>query len=182
MKRAILLLSLMASTASFSQDDCRYSKNEVDEFTGNKTVVTEWEPFIQHTDSALKKYYKKEDYLTADVMGASVSETQAFYVRYKILSDEAYKYFGSISTEAKLILKFSDGETLTLNAAKYDTGDTNYDMDYTFYATYYLLTDDEMEIISTKPIEKVRMYWSKGYEDYECDNPESVLKVMNCVK
>jgi hypothetical protein len=53
------------------------------------------------------------------------------YTSWRVDTKSAYKYFGAIYKDAKLMFKFTDGTTLTLNYLSSESGDTNYDYDYT---------------------------------------------------
>ena len=65
--------------------------------------------------------------------------------------------------------------------AKYNTGDTNYNLNCTYYGSYIILSEEDRELLSTKEIEKIRMYWSKGYEDYDVNNPTLIMNQLNCL-
>lgn len=189
MKKQILIIALSILSANvYAQDstkvDCKYSKNEVDEFTGTSKLVLESEMLISHTDSTLLKYYKskKNQYVECSIYGAKINDLFVLYTNWRIDTKSAYKYFGSIQKEAKLIFKFTDGSTLIINYSNYDIGDTNYDGDYTTYSSYCILKKEQLEELSIKQIEKVRMYWSNGYEDYSVINPTLLNTQMNCLK
>jgi hypothetical protein len=140
--------------------------------------------YIEHTDSTLLKYYKNKNnsYFELETYCAKINDLRVLYFSIRIDSEDAYKYFGSISTDAKCIFKFKDAKTLTLNFAKYDVGDLNYSGGYTTYNPYLIISDEEYAVLKTKQVDKLRIYWSKGYEDYEVDFPEVLIKQMNCIK
>ena len=97
-----------------------------------------------------------------------------------IATKEAYKYFGSI-LDSKIMVKFQDGETIELNFSKSDVGDTKYDYGYTTYSSYVILDEESIKVLKTKPIEKVRMYWSKGYEDYPVSDANLFINQLPCI-
>jgi len=45
MKHTLLLALIMFFQTVFAQDKCKYEKNEIDQFTKSKNVVTEWTDF-----------------------------------------------------------------------------------------------------------------------------------------
>ena len=161
--------------------DCSYKTNEVDEFTGKRKVILNEQDFINYTPEDLKKYYKKKDYIKCQVYTAKIEETKVAYFYWTLLTKNAYKYFGSITKGANLIVKFQDGETIELSFSKSDVGDTNYDQRYTTYSSFVILDDELIKILKTKPIEKVRMYWSKGYEDYPVSDPNLFINQLPCL-
>ena len=140
------------------------------------------EKFIGYTSDELKKYYKKKDYVNCQAYCASINETKVIYFYWKLMTKEAYKYFGSIQKGTNLVVKFKDGETLELKFSKYDSGDMNYDYGYTTYSSYIVVDDETIKILKENEIEKVRMYWSKGYEDYPVVGSQLFMKQLPCIE
>lgn len=188
MKKQILIIVLsILSVNTFAQDstkvDCKYRTNEVDEFTGTSKLVLEEERFIQFTDSSLLKYYKNKahQYIEMDLYCAKINDMYVAYTYWRIDSENAYKYFGAIPTNAKLMFKFTDGTTSELTYAKYESGETKYDKGYTIYSSYCIMSKEVMDVLKSKSVEKVRMYWAKGYEDYPCFSPDLFSKQIKCL-
>jgi hypothetical protein len=162
-------------------NDCRYRTNEVDEFTGKKKLVLIEQDFINYTSEELKEYYKKKDYVQCKVYVAKIDETKLAYFYWTLQTKEAYKYFGSIAQDSKIMVKFHDGETIELNFSKSDVGDTKYDYGYTTYRSYVILDEESIKLLKTKKIDKVRMYWSKGYQDYPVSNGNLFIDQLPCI-
>lgn len=167
-----------------AQDPCNYFKNEVDEFTGSVKISMKAEPFIAYTDSALAKYYKKkkQQYFEVDLFLAQVDEIHAMYFQINIQTDKAYDYYGSLYKGSKIMLKMKDGSVLNLKLSNTDSGDTDYDSRETGYNVYCVLNDDQFESISNIDVDKVRIYWSKGYEDYPCMDTGLMTRQAKCLK
>ena len=188
MKNLLTLLAIVLSANLYAQDsikqNCNYRTQEVDEFTGTSKLVLESDNFIAFTDSSLMKYYKrkKHSYVECDIYCAKINDMKVAYLSWRLDTKSAYKYFGAIYTDSKFILKFTDGTTLTLVFSKNDSGDTNYDYDFTTYSSYIILSDEQIKDLSTKEIDKVRMYWSKGYESYPVINSKLFIEQIKCIK
>jgi hypothetical protein len=188
MKKVILLFVLTVSVFAYSQDstkvqDCKFRINEVDDFTGTSKKVVEADMLISHTDSTLLKYYKnkKHQYTELGIYCGKINDSYVAYFSWRIDTENAYKYYGLIVSDAKFMIKFTDGTTATLNFAKTEGGDTNFDMKYTTYSNYCLLSDDLLADLKTKKIEKVRMYWSEGYQDYPVVNSTLFISQLKCL-
>ena len=189
MKKAILFFALILSYFTYSQDttkvgNCKFRINEVDEFTGTNKKVCESQLFVSFTDSTLLKYYKnkKHQYIECTISCGKINDLYAVYFNWRIDTESAYKYFGLISSDAKFIVKHTDGTTTTLKFEQIVSGDTNYDMKYTTYSDYCIISEDEMKSLMEKGIDKVRMYWSKGYEDYPVIDSNAFINQLNCLK
>ena len=175
-----MILSVLIGLTTYGQE-CNYRTNEVDEFTGNRKVVTVSELFIAHTDSLLKKYYRNKDHTTIHVSNAQIGEYKVLYLKLKILSKDAYKYYGAIYKGSECMFKTDKG-MINLKFETSDTGDTNYDRDYTTYSTYIILTDEDITQFTDNNVEKIRFYWSKGYQDYNVSYPGLISTQIKCIK
>lgn len=187
MKKLITLIIIIINANCFSQDslnaDCIYRTKEVDEFTGTSKLVLESQPFISFTDSSMQKYYRKKEhqYFEADIYCAKINDMKVIYFSLRIDTDNAYKYFGSIQKDSKFMVKMKNGDLITLLFSKSDYGDANYTYDYTYYSTYIVLEEEDISKLSNE-VEKVRIYWSKGYEDYPVINSSLFINQLNCIK
>jgi hypothetical protein len=171
-----------AKPSPAAQSDCNYTTNEVDEFTGKKKLVLRESDFINYTSEDLKKYYKKKDYINCKVGLAQIENTKAAYFYWVLQTKEAYKYFGSIKKGATIMVKLVNGDTFELMFSKYDTGETKYDYGYTNYSSYVILDQASIDALKSAEIDKVRMSWSKGYEDYPVSNPRLFIDQLSCVE
>lgn len=183
MKTTILTMTLLMGVLIGNAQECNYYKNEVDEFTGDTKIIMDTEPFISHTDSSLLKYYKKkkEQYLEVGVYVAKLNETYVMYFDAKFQTKKAYEYYGVVSKGSKIIMKLADGTMTELIISKSDFGDTDYDRGTSTYSSYCILGKSDISSLKSSNIDKVRIYWSKGYESYDCDSPGLLIKQLNCL-
>ncbi len=144
MKKIIILIAFLSISILASSQG--WKKNEVDEFTGKTVRITK---------------YKN--------VGVSYSTC----VRFSIAQVNGYIYLqvthtGGTSSpikckddEANLILKFVNGETLTLKP----TDEIDCDTQLTIY---YPLQKDNFEMLKKYLLDKFRIYYTDDYHDYKC--------------
>lgn len=135
-----------------SKGDCRYDTNEVDEFTGNQTVVL----------SPLK--------LSRNLFATPlrVSDSEALFLKYSL-------DIGCVTDEAYALFKFIDGSTLKINHdADIDCGSA-----VTFIS--YLLDNDALNVLSTKPVSKLRIVYSEGSNDFDISDSNMLIDGFRCV-
>lgn len=163
--------------------ECKFKTNEIDEFTGIEKKITQSELYITHTDSVLLKYYNKKNrsYFELSINCAKISDIKVIYVSIRIDSDNAYKHYGSISKDAKFIFKLDNGDIHTLKSNVYDFGETNHKEGYTFYSTYLILDEDNYKIFLENPVNKLRIYWGEGYQDYLVNKPNVLIQQLKCI-
>lgn len=180
MKKLSLLLLLNIIILGVYAQDCKWAKNETDDFTGQTIKVLQRTPFVQHTDEELKKYYRKKHYTTCNIACAEIEGVSAVYMDWILLTEKAYKYYGAVRQNAEIILKLENGETVTLVYGNTETGETNYTLKMTSYYSYCVLSDEQIKALKSSPIEKVRQYWSKGYKDYEVSHKTAFMEQLKC--
>ena len=182
---SILFLSVslsFAQTQDSSKLKCSYYKNETDEFTGVKKIILNEENIISFTDSALKYLYKKKDLINCKTYCARLDSMYVIYFNWTILDKSAYETYGSIEKDASLMIKFKDGTICNLKFGKYDLGKTDYEANSTAYSSYCLITKEDREQLINNEIDKIRMYWSKGYDAYPVTNSSVFKNQLPCLK
>ena len=141
----------------------------------------EKELFVSHTDSALKKYFKKQDFLVMNIYLGKVNETKFIYFNTLIQSKSAYDSYGSLRVGSNIMIK-TDSGMVTLKIGSSDTGDTDYDKGTTKYSVYCILRDEDIAILSNSKSTKLRIYWSKGYDNYDIDDADLISRQLKCLK
>ncbi|MCF8298099.1 MAG: hypothetical protein K9J13_11180 [Saprospiraceae bacterium] len=169
------------SINSITTPDCSYSSNEVDEFTGKMKIIMNKQDFINYSPDELKKYYSNKDYFSCQVNVAKIENAKVAYFYWTIQTLKAYDYYGSISKGSVIIIKFKNSQTIEIPFAKYDDGDTKYDYGYTIYKNYVILDKSTVDSLKSFEIEKVRIYWSKGYQDYPVSNSKLFINQLPCI-
>lgn len=79
--------------------------------------------------------------------------------------------YDCVTGESYIIFKFTDGTTLNLtHLSGFDCDDT---------PMMVLYTEDKS--LWTKPVEKMRVKFSKGYRDLDCTNPYAFIENYGCL-
>lgn len=133
---------------------CRFTKSEIDEFTG-----------------AVKKRLSKE------VIGkgggyeltSCISRVNESYFIYLNFSGD----LGCISSKSYVTIKFKDDSVLTLK----NIGDIDCGKNPTFIANIV----DELEIISSKEISKLRLSMNDAYSDIDITNSSYIIDALKCL-
>jgi len=178
-----LLTAMLIFASSFALAQCEWLTNETDEFTGVKKQMHKAEKLLGQTSEDMKKYkrlFPEYDYFKIDVSCAKFDNRYAIYFTIKIQTERAYEYYGALREGSKIILKHDSLSLTTLKFAKTETGDSDYTDKTTRYITYCAPDEDAIKALSEKPVVKVRIYWSKGYEDYVVTAPDAILKQLKC--
>lgn len=159
-KRLILTSIFLLSVISlFSQ---KWEKNETDEFTGYLVQETKFERVHQGFSYTILMKVKHIEY-------------KDFHRTFLLIEYAHNNISVCKNKETNTILKFVDGETLTLQPNdEIDCGNC--------ITISYILRNEVLEILESNQVEKFRIYFTDGYIDYNMKKPdyfERTLKFMN---
>ncbi len=173
MKKIVLVLLLTVSFG-YSQN-CKYKKNEVDEFTGSKVIIT------------------KDKIFTKIGMGfgtyAIISAKKINDTKYLAVSFSSNTIFtlrkGSLvmfKTENDEIIELSFSESMVADYSSSQVGTTN--ITRWTAKMYFLLSDELVQKFNDIRIKKVRWYTTDGYveKDVKKKNSKNISKLLNCIK
>lgn len=143
MKNITFLLLILLTTLSYGQD-CKYKRNEVDQFTKNKVLETKSEWLGENIAYTLKK----------------IDDTK--YLRIELGS---YSVF-AINDGAKLMFLTDKDESIELIFPKYEISKTTPGAVASQYVVETInISGDVLKRLQTEKIIKVRFYTTEGYID-----------------
>ncbi len=161
--------------------NCTYAVNEVDAFTGKRKVALENGFFFGYTHPQLEKYLKGENYLTCEGYLQQVAGLKIFNLKFTIDSPNATEDYGSILEGSRMLISLLDGNTVTLVSAEQDGGKIDRIDKQTTYKTYFVIDSKQEKQLQKSEIDKVRVVWSEGFEDYEVHNVDFVMNQLQCL-
>ena len=155
MKKILILILLLTGVSAVNAQECDYTKNEVDEFTGD-----------------IKKNLKFKEVAKNDLGRLHIS-LRYLEGTYMLVGHEGD--LGCVSHDSKIMIKLEDGEILTLdNFGDIDCGD---------HPTFYFdISPANLIKLNKSPINKIRLYGSDAYSDLNPTDKEFFIKNLPCVK
>ncbi len=162
---------------------CRFSQAKRDEFTGQTRTEVAAEPFFTFTNSFMKSHLNNKPHIVCDVQLVGTSGG-AKYVNLSVRINEgsAKRSFGGLNRGNHLTIKFIDGSTIQLENARSDEGAEHPTDNYTVFSGMFLL-DGREQVAALKKLEidRVRIGWNTGFEDYEVYNIDVLKRQANCL-
>jgi hypothetical protein len=150
--------------------------NVRDEFSGEVRKEAAKSILFQFTNPVLRKYMQGKPHITCEAALGTAGANLTLTLTYTINDANARKAFGGVGKNAVLILKMIDGTTFTgynlrPEEGAFDPGGTTvtYRPQYTFERTI-------LRKLKTSEIDKVRMAWNTGYEDYEVQQIDLLMR------
>lgn len=161
---------------------CNVLFEGVDEFSGNHRKDLAPELFFYYTPTPLKKLYMDNAFMVAE---GSMSKSQGFYylnLKITINAGKADKSYGFLEKGSLLTIKLLNGEAVRLLNNHSDRGVRLADKKGFVYKAQYALDTDVVKTLKKSEVDKVRMFWSTGYEDYEVYELDFFFHQLKCLE
>ena len=198
MKKYILLsllpLALFSSCGPQNQEEvkteqitpsatCSYVRDETDSL-GKRVRALEKEIFmvLDFTDTATKSYFKGAEFFRGYLGCASVDTNFEIHFDFKVLSDNAYQYYGMIKKNNKITFILKSGKAVELLFGNTFSGNTDLSSESTEYSAFAYLPRNVVQKLKSEELKRVRISWTKMDEDYTVVNPEIFIKQLSCLE
>lgn len=162
---------------------CALAFDDVDAFTGKRRWEMPKEVFFTHTADRLKPFFKEKNHITVEGYLSGTSGG-AYYLNLTmtILSEFAQREFGVLEKGSIVSLKLINGNNVKLFNTKTSTGTLNKVEKSVVYLGQYLLHGEDIKDLKKSEIDKVRIVWGTGYEDYDNYYLDFMIDQINCLE
>jgi|GEM_PF-2866918 len=162
--------------------DCTFQFKGMDEFLGKEKTEVQPDLFFFHTDPELRKYMKGKEYIqcTAGLANSSGGVT-TLNIEVYIRSPNALREFGGLQKGNAMTIKLVNGDIVKLLSINSDNGRYDESTGLATFTTQYLVTKGEENQLRESEIDKIRLVWSNGYEDYNVYEVDFIMNQLNCL-
>jgi hypothetical protein len=162
---------------------CDLAFNQVDKFTGK--MRREMQPVVlfSHTPKELRAALRDREYIVCRGFLADLSDGLLFLsLEFSIASNNAPVAFGGIPGGSVLSFLLMNGETARLVNSKSDAGVFNAKTGLYTYRSQFQISGVNERILQSAEIDKMRVVWATGYEDYEVFELDFFRNQINCLR
>ncbi|MCS7037535.1 MAG: hypothetical protein RMJ33_12260 [Saprospiraceae bacterium] len=160
---------------------CALTADTRDAFSGERRREVQREELFRYTNPSLRPYLQDREHI---VCQAAVSQNGKLYVlnlTFTISDANAKRAFGSLPKNSVALLKFLDGETITLTNLRTDEGRVGDDKITHIFTGQYVLDAAAMKKMQKSLLDKIRIAWATGYEDYEIHQVDLIARQLGCL-
>ena len=150
----------------------------------NKTsvLVLKSEEILTYTDPDLRQYFRDNELLTCTAQVSQIDDNVYFTVKFSIASPNAQKNFGRLDKGSLLRLLLLDGSLINLYNLQEDTGKIDPYSGNTVFIGRYLLQKEAQRDLNKVELDKMRVVWATGYEDYDVHVIDFFTNQLSCLK
>ena len=162
-------------------NNCNIRSTSVDEFSKKKMVVMEPAEFFTFTPEEIKSYLEDRDFISCNANLSTRPGLSFLTLKFTIASDNARKNFGVLEQGSLLRIMLLDGSTVNLYNGRFDAGKLDPYTGNTIYESNYIIDKEKEKLLSKKEIDKIRVVWSTGFEDYIIYNVDFFINQYDCL-
>ena len=161
---------------------CTFAKDTVDLNTQNRLIELRQEVLFSYTDDDLRQYFKDTELITCRGHLTQVGSYTYLIVEFQIASSHAQPNFGGLAEGSLLRCKLMDGEYVSLYNIKANTGRIDPYSGYTIFVGQYGLSKKQMNDLKKAELDKLRVMWNTGYEDYDVYLMDFFKHQLDCLR
>jgi len=162
---------------------CKFQFDGIDEFSDQKRREVVPSLLFTSTREALRPYLKEKNHIECRGAMSSISGGLNYLtLEFTINSRTAGREFGGIPQGALLNILLLNGETIVLRNKKTDNGSYNPAAEKMSYRAVYSIDGGIMNDLKKNEVDKVRVFWRTGYEDYEVYELDFFRDQIECLK
>lgn len=162
---------------------CAFTHKEVDKFTGKLRRDLEPALLFTHTPKDLRPFLRDREYITCRGYLADLSDGLLFLsLEFSIASNNAPASFGGIPNGSIMSILPMKGETIRLFNSKTDAGFFDSGRGVYVYRAQFQISGLQEKVLQSIEIDKIRVIWATGYEDYEVFDLDFFRNQINCLR
>ncbi len=161
---------------------CVAVRHEVDNKGKPEQIVIERKVIFWHTDDDLRPYFREQELVTCSGQLSQLDDHIYVLIEFSIASPNAQKNFGALGEGSLLRLRLLDGTNIDLHNLQGDRGRIDPYSGNTIFIGRYLLNKEQQRTLAKVELNKMRVVWNTGYEDYSIYALDFLIDQFKCLK
>jgi hypothetical protein len=162
--------------------DCRLLYEGVDQFTGKFRKDVQPEILFTHTDEKMRPFLDGREYLTCTANLTSMTGGLVYLLMdISIVGTNVPLAFGGIAKGSVLKVFFLDGKEVALINTQEAKGRYHPLTETYTYKVQYQLSAYAEKMLRAGEVDKIRVIWNAGYEDYEVFDLDFFNHQLKCL-
>lgn len=161
---------------------CIVAFSGTDEYSKKKRIDLQKEILFEYTDPEVATYLKGRSYVTCEANFIEfIGDVRILSLRITVASRMARAEYGYLNSNALMSIKLLNGETVTLFAGGSDVGQIDNENNLTVYKVNFPVTRENQKVLTGSLIDKIKIVWSTGYEEYPVTNIDFFINQLRCL-
>ncbi|MFZ1676138.1 MAG: hypothetical protein WAT91_02630 [Saprospiraceae bacterium] len=160
---------------------CHLEIDTIDAVTGTHRKGLEPALIFTDTDPDLRPYFKSKELIRCYGRLSKIGAYIYFTIDFQIASSHSQGNFGSLESGSLLRLRLLNGKYVSLYNLKSDRGRIDPYSGNTIFSGQYALGKEEIKLLSSSSLDKIRLLWGTGYEDYDVYKIDFFIDQLKCL-
>ena len=161
--------------------DCNVTTDSTDGTSGVQKIAIEKGLLFTHTDPDLRPFFKDKELISCYAALSKAGDYVYMVIDFVIASSHSQSNFGSLDKGSLLRLRLLNGEFVSLYNLRADRGRIDPYSGHTIFSGQYAMGKEEIKTLISNELDKVRILWSTGYEDYDVYKIDFFKDRLNCL-
>ena len=161
---------------------CALATDRHDEFSGELQRESARAELFRSTNPVLKTYLEGKIQILCEAALSMIGQNATLILTFTIRDPNVRKSFGSLPKNSIATLQTLDGTVFTVYNQQMSEGQPDETGQVFTYRGHYPLDKTIFKKLRTTGLDKVRIAWSTGYEDYEVQNVDLLIRQAQCME
>lgn len=163
--------------------ECVYAFEGIDKFSGHKRTDLASQSFFTFTPENIREHLDGKEYISCRGNLTKISGGFVFLnLEFEIYSANAIQAFGSMPIYSQLSIKLLNGNQVRLLNKKEDFGEYNSTKKAYYFKAQYAISRKQEKALKKSELDKIRIVWGTGYEDYEIYELDFFINQFRCLE
>lgn len=164
------------------QPSCQFNFKGKDEFSGQIRREMRAEQWFTYTNDFMKSFLRDRAHITCFANVSTAGNMVFLNLNFSILEQNAMKTFGGINKGGQAVLKLMDGQTYPIASFRQDLGEVDDSGQVTTFKMQFVLDKTLLKKLRQFEVDKIRIGWNKGFEDYEIYSVDLLQQQLRCLE
>lgn len=165
------------------EKECRIAFEGKDEYSGMWRKDVQQQLLFTHTDDRLRLYLKEKEYLRCEGFITSLGGGYRFLsLQFTFAYPNAREAYGFIEKGSILTIHLLNGDYVKVQAGKMDRGRYDTEQELLTYQVHYPMDRTQLNLLKNSEVDKIRVFWSSGYEEYEVYQLDFFMAQIACLE
>ncbi len=162
--------------------DCKFATDSIDLASGRIRLETTPGLLFTYTEPELRPYFKDKDLMKCRGRLSKLGPYVYLDIEFQIASSHSQSNFGSLPNGSLLRFQLMNEESVALYNGKPNSGRIDPYSGHTIFTGQYALGKKELHALKKSGLDKMRVMWSTGFEDYDVYYMDFLINQINCLE
>jgi len=161
---------------------CVLIRDVRDEFSGETYRELQRGELFRFNNEYEKKIMPPgQSHIVCEAALAEKGNAASLWLTFSVRDPNARKTFGGFTKNSQAVLKFMDGTTVNIFNLRADEGVADASGNVIQFKAQYNIDKETLKKLERTELDKIRIAWATGYEDYDVQNVNLLRRQASCL-